>query len=176
MVDTVIKATEAEGHGAFLLLFRKRVATPDNLEMLLRMVDTDVQTGKIRCIAFVILGNVFLGVDSCWSLKMKDGSYFATVYLVACCKALENETNKDCENESPYGTILCMCPQRGSATQSGDCNDPRYSCHGYRACSCIQLGPDFVESASASNQISSRTIQMVHWPTRSLYGRFEREC
>jgi hypothetical protein len=102
-----IEANKEEGQKAFLLLFRKRLATPDNLEMLLRMVDTDVQTGKIRCIAFGLLAKLVNGVDAVWSLKMKDRSNFATSCIVACCKALENETNEDSENNHTERSCSC---------------------------------------------------------------------
>jgi hypothetical protein len=108
-VDNAILEAEAEGkmQKAMLLLFRKRLATSDNLEMLLRMVDADVQTGKVRCEASAILLRLVHDVDYVWSLKMKDGSYFATSYLVACCKALENETNKDDENRHTERSCSC---------------------------------------------------------------------
>jgi hypothetical protein len=105
-VDTAIAFLKEEGYEAFLLLFRKRLATPDNLEMLLSMVDVDVQTGEIRCIAFGLLGKL-VQVDFVWSLKMKDGSYFATSYLATCCKALENETNEDSNNR--HAERSCEC-------------------------------------------------------------------
>jgi hypothetical protein len=105
-VDTAIAFLKEEGYEAFLLLFRKRLATPDNLEMLLSMVDVDVQTGEIRCIAFGLLGKL-VQVDFVWSLKMKDGSYFATSYLATCCKALENETNEDSNNRHTERSCPC---------------------------------------------------------------------
>jgi hypothetical protein len=106
-VDNALDAREKEGHEAMLLLFRKRLLTPDNLEMLLRMVDSDIQAGKGRCIAFGILMRLVHGVDFIWSLKMKDGSYFATSYIVACSKALENETNEDCNNHHTERSCHC---------------------------------------------------------------------
>jgi hypothetical protein len=102
----LIQASEEEIHKAMLFLLRKRIATPDNLEMLLRMVDADIQTGKIRCIAFGILYRL-VQVDSIWSLKMKDGSYFATSFIVACCRALENETNEDSNNRHTERSCEC---------------------------------------------------------------------
>jgi hypothetical protein len=105
-VDITLKESQAEGHEALLLLFRKRLATPDNLEMLLRMVDTDIQTGKIRCIAFLILGRI-VQLDFVWSLKMRDGSCFSTSYIVACSKALENETNEDGNNRHTERSCEC---------------------------------------------------------------------
>jgi hypothetical protein len=106
-VEKAIEAIRAEEQKALLLLLRKRLATRDNLEMLLRMVDTDIQAGKIRCCAFAILGRM-VHVDYVWSLKMKDGSYFATSYIVACCKALENETNEDCNNHHTERSCYCV--------------------------------------------------------------------
>jgi hypothetical protein len=51
-------------------------------------------------------------LDFVWSLKMKDGSYFATSYIVACCKALENETNEDCNNR--HTERSCYCAQNAT--------------------------------------------------------------
>jgi hypothetical protein len=100
------ETSEEEIHKAMLLLLRKRLATPYNLEMLLRMVDTDIQTGEIRCIAFALLGRL-VQMDFVWGLKMKDGSYFATSCIVACSKALENETNEDCNNHHTERSCDC---------------------------------------------------------------------
>jgi hypothetical protein len=106
-IDNLIQASEEEGHEAMLLLFRKRLATPDNLDALLLMIDTDVQTGKIRCSAFHLLVYLVYGVDYVRSLKMNDGSDFATSSLVACCKAVENEANEDCENRHTERSCSC---------------------------------------------------------------------
>jgi hypothetical protein len=108
-IDLSIEADKDEGHKALLLLFRKRIASPDNLEMLIRMVDTDVQAGKIRCFAFLILVTLVHDVDYVWGLKMKDSSYFATAYLVACCKTLEDETNEDSNNHHTERFCECSC-------------------------------------------------------------------
>jgi rRNA pseudouridine-1189 N-methylase Emg1 (Nep1/Mra1 family) len=35
--------------GAMLQLFRKRIATADNLEALIRMTDSNLRTREIRC-------------------------------------------------------------------------------------------------------------------------------
>jgi hypothetical protein len=106
-IDNLIQASEEEGHEALQLLYRKRLATPDNLGALLLMVDTDIQAGKIRCGAIAILLSIVDKVDFVWSLKMKDGSYFATSYIGACCKALENETNEDCNNHHTERSCEC---------------------------------------------------------------------
>jgi hypothetical protein len=106
-VNKGIEAIEEEGNEALLVLFRKRVATPENLDALLCMIDTDIQTGKIRCIAFKLLYKLVDGVDYSWGLKMEDGSYFATSCIVACCKALENETNEDCNNRHTERSCTC---------------------------------------------------------------------
>jgi hypothetical protein len=100
------ESIEEERHKALLLLFRKRLATPDNLEMLLRMVDTEIQTGRVRCLAFILLTKV-VQLDFVWSLKMKDGSYFATSYLATCLAALEIEANKDKDNRHTVRSCPC---------------------------------------------------------------------
>jgi hypothetical protein len=41
-----------------LLLLRNSIATPDNLEALLRLIDADIRTGKVRCTAFVFLQRI----------------------------------------------------------------------------------------------------------------------
>jgi hypothetical protein len=105
-VDMAIALLKGEGYEAYRLLLHKRLATPDNLDALLRMVDTDMQTGNIRCIAFKILYRL-VQVNSTWSLKMKDGSYFATAYVATCCKTLENESNDDIKNR--HTERFCDC-------------------------------------------------------------------
>jgi hypothetical protein len=105
--DIILEENQDEIYKAMLRLFCKRLATPVNLEMLLRTVDTDVQTGEIRCHTFGLLVCLIGELDYVWSLKMKDGSLFATAYLVACSKALENETNEDCNNHHTNRSCSC---------------------------------------------------------------------
>jgi hypothetical protein len=124
-----IEADKEEGQKALLFLLHKRLATPDNLAMLLRTVDTDVQTGKIRCIAFKLLGRLVSLDAAVWSLKMKDGSYLTTSFIVASSKALENETNEDCNNH-----------------------------HTERSCSCALYATMFLNSAMDIERVRSKVI------------------
>jgi hypothetical protein len=78
--------------GALVILFRKRIATPTNLEALLRMMDADVRTGSVRCVAsslIMVLGQM----SSIYGLKMNDGSYFASCLVSCSSKSLEDDAN-----------------------------------------------------------------------------------
>jgi hypothetical protein len=79
---------------AVLLLFRKAITTPSNLELLLRIADADSQTRLARCSAMDILRR--LGqVNTTWSIKLQDGSYFMSNLVSVCAKALVDDMEKD---------------------------------------------------------------------------------
>jgi hypothetical protein len=75
---------------ALLLLFCKRIATPTNLEALLRMMDADIRTGLVRCVAANLMTALMVSMSSIYGLKMNDGSYFASCLLSCCSKFLED--------------------------------------------------------------------------------------
>jgi hypothetical protein len=79
---------------------------------------------------------------------MKDGSYFATSYIVAWCKALENETNEDSDM---------------TITTRNDClyrYDQRRTCQGYETCPYIQLGQ--ILSKTKANEYEYEWLISLH--------------
>jgi hypothetical protein len=93
-VDEVIANSSDDDAGALVILFRKRIATPTNLEALLRMMDADVRTGKVRCRASSLIMTLVASMSSIYGLKMNEGSYFASCLVSCCSKSLEDEANQ----------------------------------------------------------------------------------
>jgi hypothetical protein len=56
--------------GAKLILFRRTMITPDNLEALFRMCDPNIRTGKVRCHAFWQL-RTLVTVQATWKVKLQ---------------------------------------------------------------------------------------------------------
>jgi hypothetical protein len=44
--------TDSARDGAMLMLYRRTMITPDNLEALFRICDSNIRTGIVRCYAF----------------------------------------------------------------------------------------------------------------------------
>jgi hypothetical protein len=53
-----VSAVGADKYKALLLLFRKRISTPEILEALLRTIDMDIRTGVVRCRALRVLSRL----------------------------------------------------------------------------------------------------------------------
>jgi hypothetical protein len=96
LFDQVLKGRSDEKAGALLQLFRKRISTPDNLQALLRMIDADIQTGSIRCMAFEMITKL-TEIPSIFDVKMIDGSSFSSNLIGPCAKVLDDEANTDRE-------------------------------------------------------------------------------
>jgi hypothetical protein len=47
-----LKKDQSASDGAMLMLYRRSMITPDNLQALFRMCDSNIRTGKVRCHAF----------------------------------------------------------------------------------------------------------------------------
>jgi hypothetical protein len=92
--------------GPTLLLFRRAIMTPSNLEAILRMIDADVHTGEIRCFAFHLLSNLTMSSDSIWNVKMNDGTRFSTCLISAYAKALDDETKNEIRHRGNCGCYL----------------------------------------------------------------------
>jgi hypothetical protein len=104
-VDQAIQNSSDDDAGALYMLFRKRISTPTNLESLLRMMDADIRTGEVRCVAsslILVLGTM----TSIYGLKMNDGSYFASKLISCCSKSLEDDTKQD--RQIPHNPG-CLC-------------------------------------------------------------------
>jgi hypothetical protein len=84
---------------------------------------------------------------------MKDGSYFATSYIVACFKALENETNEDCNNHHTERSCTCAylagwLPRRALALTK---DRPAKHVH--------SSGPRLILSKTKANQVGTEPYQ-----------------
>jgi hypothetical protein len=64
-----LKKDQSASDGAMLMLYRKTMISPDNLQALFRMVDSNIRTGKVRCHAIWHLGT-FLNVQATWKVKL----------------------------------------------------------------------------------------------------------
>jgi hypothetical protein len=52
-IDYALSLKKGTGRvGAMLMLYRRTIVTPDNLQALFRMCDSSIRTGKVRCHAF----------------------------------------------------------------------------------------------------------------------------
>jgi hypothetical protein len=97
LVRAIAKVDESfyeRADGAMLKFFRKSITTPDNLEALLRIVDADVRTGPVRCLALTELFKISQS-GPIWSSKLKDGSSFSSRSYNTYAKLLDDEATKD---------------------------------------------------------------------------------
>jgi hypothetical protein len=62
--------TDSARDGAMLMLYRRTMITSDNLEALLRMCDSNVRTGQVRCHAFWQLRRL-VSVQATWKVKLQ---------------------------------------------------------------------------------------------------------
>jgi hypothetical protein len=104
-VHNTLQSSSDVNAGAMALLFRKRIATPTNLEALLRMMDADVRTGIVRCVANNLI-TVLASIGSIYGLKMNDGSYFESCLASRCSKSLQDEADQS--RQIPHMTG-CRC-------------------------------------------------------------------
>jgi hypothetical protein len=100
---------DAGARSALLLLFRKRIATPTNLEALLRMMDADIRTGTVRCVATNLVV-VLCAMTPIYGLRMNDGSNFASCLVSCCSKSLQDEADQS--RQIPHITG-CNCWDAG---------------------------------------------------------------
>jgi hypothetical protein len=107
-VDDVIENSSDDDAGALVILFRKRISTPTNLEALLRMMEADIRTGSVRCFASDLIMTLVMG--SIYGLKMNDGSYFTSCLVSCCSKFLEDEANQSKQIPHDPG---CRCGTTG---------------------------------------------------------------
>jgi hypothetical protein len=106
-IDHRLTLRDDSNAGAMVLLFRKTIMTPTNLQALLRITSASVRTGQIRCYAICLL-DVLMGVSSIWSVKLNDGTYFATALICAYSKVMEDDaTKKDIEHDKG-----CLCAHK----------------------------------------------------------------
>jgi len=107
---------------AKMRLLLKSTATPINLEALLRIMNTDVRTGSIRCNAIIIMDQLVGSADLCiWSMKLGiDGQEnFSTEYLKVLGKILHQEATRGdsilhCYSDNVHDKrCKCLCMERG---------------------------------------------------------------
>jgi hypothetical protein len=104
-VDQIIRKRSDDDAGALVILYRKRIATPTNLEALLRMMDADIRTGLVRCVANKLILNLS-SMTSIYGLKMNDGSSYASSLVSCFSKSLEDDAKQD--RQIPHITG-CRC-------------------------------------------------------------------
>jgi hypothetical protein len=81
-----------------LWLFRQSILTTENLEALLRMTDADIRSSFVKCRAIQLPYRYkFSGVESLWSIKMNDGTYFLPNVISDLSKALEGDIKRNNE-------------------------------------------------------------------------------
>jgi hypothetical protein len=90
--------------GAIVLLFMKRISTPTNLEALLRMMDADIRTGGVRCVANNLM-SILATMSFVLGLKMNGGSSLASCLVSCCSKSLEDDADQS--KQIPHITGCC---------------------------------------------------------------------
>jgi hypothetical protein len=113
--------------GAKLMLHRRSIITPDNLEALFRMCDGNIRTGKVRCHAFWHL-RTLISVQATWKVKLQSqpGSNNSTstsvaAKLITVMSAALSEQRNLCGH---HGDCTCRrAPWTVCAEALGVCRD-----------------------------------------------------
>jgi hypothetical protein len=96
-----------------LMLYRRTMITPDNLEALFRMCDSNIRTGRVRCHAFWHLRKL-VSVQATWKVKLQlqpnsnnsTSTSFAAKLITVMSAALSEERSDLCGNRD---TPSCSC-------------------------------------------------------------------
>jgi hypothetical protein len=93
--------------GAMIMLFRRTMITPENLQALFRMCDANIRTGKVRCYAFSHLLRL-LTVQYIWKVKLLDSNStsVASKIMTVMAKALSDQRINLCGHPSQPN---CSC-------------------------------------------------------------------
>jgi hypothetical protein len=111
--------------GAKLILFRRTMITPDNLEALFRMCDPNIRTGKVRCHAFWQL-RTLVTVQATWKVKLQPDSNNSTPTsvagrLITVMSAALGDQRKHCDHNSL--AVCYFAPWTVCAEALGVCRD-----------------------------------------------------
>jgi hypothetical protein len=118
---------DSANDGAKLILFRRTLITPDNLEALFRMCDPNIRTGKVRCHAFWQL-RALLTVQATWKVKLQlqpdsNDSTPTSVAgrLITVMSTALSDQRKHCEHKSLY--VCHYAPWTVCTESLGVCRD-----------------------------------------------------
>jgi hypothetical protein len=109
--------------GAKLILFRRTMITPENLEALFRMCDPNIRTGRVRCHAFWQL-RTLVTVQATWKVKLQPDSNNSTsvaARLITVMFTALSDQRSYCEHNA--GKVCRMAPWTVCAEALAVCRD-----------------------------------------------------
>ena len=95
-VDNILVVNGGPNAGASLVLYRRMILIPDNLEALCKMCDPSVRTGEVRGTALILLTHL-CNVRSIWSIKMHRGE---TSFAFHAMRAMQFIMHPDAKQDS----------------------------------------------------------------------------
>ena len=97
-VDFTLEILRSSANTSMLDTYRRSAGMPENLELLLKMSDPFVRTGKVRCHAIWHLCKIIMSVRSVWRTKLPSKRNFQQELIKTFAFIVDPTKNKPCHH------------------------------------------------------------------------------
>ncbi len=104
-IDFTLEVYRSKENTSMLDTYRRSAGMPENLQLLLKMTDPTVRTGKVRCFAVGFLCKIILSTRAIWKTKLSNKKSFTQEIIKVFANILDPTRNKHSHHVS-YG---CTC-------------------------------------------------------------------